>query len=154
VTRIGSPAIGFRGAHQPLWSADQIPILHPAVEVLRESGTRASRIRMWGIAPVVTATRHAGTVVVAIVSLLLVIRRAWHDGLVVAGLIIALVSHLQFAVVGGFKYEANLIGLGLVGIAVTTVSMQSAGGLLPATACLVPAMWRAWEATMTRHSQR
>jgi hypothetical protein len=61
----------------------------------------------------------------------------------------AVILHLQFAAVGSFRYEAYLIVLGLVAIAVTTVPMHSAGLLMVAAACSLPIAWRAVQATFS-----
>ena len=61
----------------------------------------------------------------------------------------ALLLHLQFAAVGFFRYEAYLIVLGLVAIAVTTVPIHTPGVVLVAAACALPIAWRAFEATAT-----
>src|SRR5262249_41122697 len=61
--------------------------------------------------------------------------------------VVTLVAHLQFAAVGGYRYEAYLIVLGLVAIAVTTIPMQRPAALLLATACLIPLIPRAYQAT-------
>jgi hypothetical protein len=63
--------------------------------------------------------------------------------------VVALVVHLQLAAVGGYRYEAYLIVLGLVAIALTTVSIQSGASLALVAVLLLPLMVRAYYATIS-----
>jgi hypothetical protein len=63
--------------------------------------------------------------------------------------VVALVAHLQLAAVGGYRYEAYLMVLGLVAVAVTSVPMQNTRSLVLAAALLIPLMTRAYQATTT-----
>jgi hypothetical protein len=59
----------------------------------------------------------------------------WHG--IFAGTVLL---HLQFAAVGWFRYEAYLVAIGLVAIAITTIPMHAPGPMLVAGALLLPVL--------------